>query len=123
MSRYTEEMVAVLEGRPVWTYADVQGLASDPRFVEAGASAKSIASKIRSMAAQGSDIAYERKPERVNKRNEPVVLKPELVSRIEVAGGFAEGSLSGLAKATKATLETLAVGLGASVDVDSSTEA
>ena len=94
MSVYTEKMVAELVAKGVWTYAETKAYAEDN-----GLKHRSVISKVKSLG-----LAYEPKPVRVTKNDEPVVLKSELVSFIEGALGVEAPSL---AKATKADLQKL----------------
>lgn len=94
MSNYTTELTAALESRPRWTYAEAVAFAE-----EHGLKNRSVIAKIKSLG-----LDYEPKPARVNKRNEPVVKKAQMVAAIETALGVTVGSL---VKVGKADLETL----------------
>lgn len=100
MSNYTETMVAELHAlaeanEGVFTYAMAVA------YAEAnGLKPRSVIAKVKS-----EKMAYEPKPVRVTKNDEPIVRKAEIVAAIEAAVGV---SVPSLAKASKADLERLA---------------
>lgn len=100
MSNYTPELEAALRklaatNGDVVTYAMAQAFAT-----EHGLKGRSVISKVNSMAG----ISYEKKPERVTKKGEPVVQKRQFVAAIESALGISAPTLM---KVGKADLETL----------------
>lgn len=100
MSQYTEQMVAEMVKHGAWTYAEACEFASDN-----GLKPRSVIAKIKSLG-----LDYEPKPTRVNKRNEPVVKKAQLVAAIEAA---LEISAPSLLKVGKADLERVVTAVGA----------
>ena len=100
MTQYTKEIVAQMEAKGSFTYAEAVA------FAEAhGLKPRSVIAKIKSMK-----LAYECKPARVTKQGEPVVLKATFVATIEAAVGVA---LPSLTKASKEDLQKLAEVLSA----------
>ena len=100
MSAYTDKMVAELEAKARWTYAEAVAYAQAH-----GLKHRSVISKVKSLG-----LEYEPKPKAVTKRGEPVVLKSQFVASIEAALGVAVPTL---AKVSKADLETMTRALGA----------
>lgn len=100
MSNYTVELVKELEAQESWTYAQTAEFAE-----KHGLKHRSVIAKVKSLG-----LAYEPKPARVTKRNEPVVKKAQFVASIQEALGVAVPSM---AKMTKADLEALTKAVGA----------
>ncbi len=100
MTQYTKEIVAQMEAKGSFTYAEALAFAA-----EHGLKPRSVIAKVKSMK-----LPYEPKPARVTKRGEPVVLKASFVASIEKAVGVA---LPSLAKASKEDLAKLAEALSA----------
>ena len=100
MSAYTEKMVAEMVDHGAWTYAEAVDFAA-----ENGLKPRSVIAKIKSLG-----LEYTPKPTRVNKRNEPVVKKAQLVEAIEAA---LQISTPSLLKVGKADLERVVTAVGA----------
>lgn len=100
MSNYTPEMTAEMVLKGSFTYAEAVEFAN-----EHGLKARSVISKVKSLG-----LPYEPKPARVNKRNEPIVLKEQFVASIQAATGVVVPSL---VRMTKADLARLCEAVGA----------
>ena len=100
MSNYTDEMVTKLVETGSHTYASTKDLAE-----QWGLKHRSVIAKVKSL-----QLAYEPKPARVTKRNEPVVAKAQFVEAIQAATGVVVPSL---VKMTKADLAQLCEAVGA----------
>lgn len=94
MSQYTDELVAALNAKKKWTYAEAVAFAGEHDLKP-----RSVIAKIGSL-----NIPYEKKPERVTKKGEPVILKAQYVRAIEDALGVVIPSLTKLTKTDLAVL-------------------
>lgn len=106
-SSYSDEMVSAL-------HKIAEGNDGKISYQMAADFADANGLKLRSVIAKviSEKIEYERKPERVTKRGEPVVRKAEIVSAIEAA---LEVAVPSLTKVSKTDLQTLAEAVNAEV--------
>jgi len=102
-SKYSPEMVDLIQGQAPFSLEKAIKLAEHPVFVEAGISPRGLIAKARTLG-----VAYQ-KQERLTKTGEPVMRKDALVAELEALTGL--DGLDSLAKADKASLKALVVAL------------
>ena len=101
MSAYTKDMVATMENKGAWTFAEAEAFAQTH-----GLSTRSVVSKLKSL-----DLPYTPKPKAAAK---PRSRKADTVESIAKALDTSSDAIAGLAKADAAALNALLAALDSS---------